>query len=62
MTTEDRDYYYRRAESELAWAQRATCQPAVRCHVELAERYMALCGGDGDAATSAFRFAAPARP
>ena len=44
MTDHDRAYFYRRAEVELERAQQAMALPAVRAHVEMAERYMALCG------------------
>jgi hypothetical protein len=40
MAREDRDYYERRAESEIALAQSATHASAVRAHYELATAYL----------------------
>ncbi|SEN34863.1 hypothetical protein SAMN05192583_2560 [Sphingomonas gellani] len=45
MTYEDDDqeYFYHRAEAEIEAAQRSTSAPAVKAHVELAERYLEKC-------------------
>ncbi len=39
---EDDAYLYRRAEAELAMAQKSENAPAVKAHYELAERYLEL--------------------
>ena len=39
----DQRYYYHRAETEIEAAQKSTSAPAVKAHVELAERYLDLC-------------------
>ncbi len=41
--TDDQEYYYYRAEAEIEAAQRSASAPAVKAHVELAERYLELC-------------------
>lgn len=46
MSHEERDYYERRAENEIALAQRAQHQRAVQAHYELAAAYLDLIHGD----------------
>lgn len=46
----DRDYYYRRAETELEQAQRATLPAAVKAHYTLAGHYLDRVYGGTDAA------------
>jgi hypothetical protein len=43
----DRDYYYLRAEAELAQAQRSTSAAAVKAHYTLAGHYLDRVYGDG---------------
>ena len=40
MARDDLDYYERRAEAEIALAQRATHASVVRAHYELASAYL----------------------
>jgi hypothetical protein len=40
MPEDDRDYYYRRAEEELARAQASTVPPVVSAHYHLAGLYL----------------------
>ncbi len=40
MTTQDQDYYYQRAEAELAMAEKSTTPEAVKVHYELAHHYL----------------------
>ena len=46
MAGEDLEYYERRAEQEIALAQRADHAGAVRAHYELASAYLDLVHGD----------------
>jgi hypothetical protein len=46
----DQQYFYHRAEAEIEAAQRSTSTPAVKAHVELAERYLDLAGDYAPAA------------
>ena len=46
MSREELDYYERRAEAEIALAQRAEHASAVRAHYELAAAYLDLIHGD----------------
>ena len=46
MATEDRDYFEKRAEAEIALAQRATHSSVVRAHYELASAYLDLIYGE----------------
>ena len=49
MADEDRDYFYRRAEQEIACAQSACGERQVRLHYQLAETYLdRVFGADGD--------------
>ena len=40
MAEADRDYFYRRAEQEIAVAQAARCERLVRFHYQLASLYL----------------------
>jgi hypothetical protein len=40
MSQDDRDYYERRAETEIALAQQASHKAAVQAHYELASAYL----------------------
>lgn len=55
MGESDRDYYYQRAESELALAQQSTNQEAVKAHYELAGYYLDLVYGDAGQGSHAER-------
>lgn len=46
MSHEELDYYERRAEAEIALAQQARHQAAVRAHYELASAYLDRIHGD----------------
>ncbi|HEV2866574.1 MAG TPA: hypothetical protein VGX37_08655 [Allosphingosinicella sp.] len=46
MAGKDMEYYERRAEQEIALAQRANHAGAVRAHYELATAYLDLIHGD----------------
>jgi hypothetical protein len=46
MSHEEADYYQRRAEAEVALAQRASHQAVVRVHYELASAYLDRIHGD----------------
>ena len=46
MPSDDLDYYERRAEAEIALAQRAQHYRAVRAHYELASAYLDRIHGD----------------
>ena len=46
MSQEDREYYERRAEAELALAQAAANGEAVQAHYELASAYLDRIHGD----------------
>jgi hypothetical protein len=46
MARDDRDYFDRRAEAEIALAQRATHSSVVRAHYELASAYLDLIYGE----------------
>jgi hypothetical protein len=46
MATEDRDYYERRAEAEIALAQQAKDCRVVQAHYELASAYLDRIHGD----------------
>lgn len=49
MADEDRDYFYRRAEQEIACAQSACGERQVRLHYQIAETYLdRVFGADGD--------------
>jgi hypothetical protein len=49
MADEDRDYFYRRAEQEIACAQSADGERQVRIHYQLAGLYLdRVFGTDGD--------------
>ena len=47
MRSDDRDYFYGRAEAELRQAQRSTSAAAVRIHYTLAGHYLNRVYGDG---------------
>ena len=49
MATQDCEYYERRAEAELALAQRARDSRAVQAHYELANAYLEKIYSDGTA-------------
>lgn len=47
MSDEDVEYFYRRAEEELAMAQKAELRSAVKAHYQLASAYLErLPGGE----------------
>jgi hypothetical protein len=46
MPRDDRDYFEKRAEDEIALAQRATHAGVVRAHYELATAYLERIYGD----------------
>ena len=46
MSSEERDYYERRAEAEISLAQQAEHARAVRAHYELASAYLDRVHGD----------------
>ena len=46
MAVEDKDYFERRAEAEIAMAQSATHASVVRAHYELATAYLDRIYGD----------------
>ena len=46
MAKDDRDYFEKRAEAEIALAQRATHSSVVRAHYELASAYLDLIHGE----------------
>ena len=46
MSTEERDYYERRAEAEICLAQQAQHARAVKAHYELASAYLDRVHGD----------------
>ena len=49
MAETDRDYFYRRAEQEIAIAQASGCAQLVRFHYQLASLYLdRVFGADGD--------------
>jgi len=49
MADLDRDYFYRRAEEEIAVAQASASEPLVRFHYQLASLYLdRVFGADGD--------------
>ncbi|WP_165356254.1 hypothetical protein [Sphingosinicella sp. BN140058] len=49
MADEDRDYFYRRAEQEIACAQAAAGERQVRLHYQLADLYLdRVFGAEGD--------------
>jgi hypothetical protein len=49
MASEDRDYFYRRAEQEIACAQSSASERLVRFHYQLAALYLdRVFGADGD--------------
>jgi hypothetical protein len=49
MAEADRDYFYRRAEQEIAIAQASACEQLVRFHYQLASLYLdRVFGADGD--------------
>lgn len=49
MADEDRDYFYRRAEQEIACAQAASGERQVRLHYQLAALYLdRIFGSEGD--------------
>ena len=50
MAVEDKDYFEKRAEAEIAMAQRATNASVVRAHYELATAYLDLIYGDAPGA------------
>jgi hypothetical protein len=47
MALDDKDYFEKRAEAEIAMAQRATHASVVRAHYELATAYLDRIYGDG---------------
>ncbi len=49
MADKDRDYFYRRAEQEIACAQASASEQLVRFHYELSTLYLErVFGADGD--------------
>ena len=50
MARDDKDYFERRAEAEIAMAQRATHASVVRAHYELATAYLDRIYGETPAA------------
>jgi hypothetical protein len=58
----DRDYYYRRAETELEQAQRATLPAAVKAHYTLAGHYLDRVYGGGEADATVLAPAADSVP
>jgi hypothetical protein len=46
MSLEEQEYYQRRAEAEIALAQRARHRAAVQAHYELASAYLDRIHGD----------------
>ena len=48
MQEQDRAYFYRRAETELVLAQRATNPAAVRSHYTIANEYLERAYADGE--------------
>jgi hypothetical protein len=55
MSEPDRDYYYQRAEAELALAQQSANQDVVKAHYELAGHYLDLVYGDAEQGSHADR-------
>jgi len=51
----DRDYYYMRAESELALAEQSSSPNVLKAHYELAGYYLDLAYGDDDEGTPSER-------
>lgn len=49
MNERDRAYFYRRAETELALAQRAKTPAAVKSHYLIANEYLERAYADGEA-------------
>ena len=49
MDERDRAYFYRRAETELALAQRAETPAAVKSHYLIANEYLERAYADGEA-------------
>ena len=47
MSDDDRDYYYRRAEQEIALAQTSSDETAVKFHYMLGGLYLDRVFGDG---------------
>lgn len=48
MDEQDRAYFYRRAETELELAQRATSAAAVMSHYTIANEYLERAWADGE--------------
>ncbi len=55
MSESDRDYYYQRAEAELALAQQSANEDVVKAHYELAGYYLDLVYGHAEQGTHAER-------
>ena len=49
MSRDEREYYEKRAEAEIALAQQAAHASVVRAHYELATAYLDRIHGDGSA-------------
>ena len=48
MSEQDRAYFYRRAETELELAQKATTPAAVKSHYTIANEYLERAWADGE--------------
>lgn len=60
--TDDQNYFYDRAEAELAMAQKAAAPQAVKAHYMMAGIYLDHAYGDADPRDEAIRAALPADP